>query len=186
MTEPCSTGLGGDSFCLFYNGKTREVRGLNGSGRSAANLTLDLLESKGYGEHNHIPLHHACNVTVPGAAAAWIDTVTTFGSNRVTLSEILQPAIDLATYGFPVSMIAAYHWCEGEEGLLAEGNPHGRTLLLDTRAPQAGEVMRMPMLASTMKVQFEWFVCWSSCGDLGNTSTNKGKANSPSCTVSIS
>ncbi|MEQ2266352.1 hypothetical protein XENORESO_021953 [Xenotaenia resolanae] len=30
VTEPCSTGLGGDAFCLFYNGNTGEIRGING------------------------------------------------------------------------------------------------------------------------------------------------------------
>lgn len=75
-------------------------------------------------------------------------------------SDILQPAIDLATNGFPVSAVAAYHWHEGQDGLLADGNPHGRTFLLGNRAPHAGEVMRLPMLAETMKV---WKVSSDVC-----------------------
>lgn len=30
VTEPCSTGLGGDAFCLFFNSVTGEIRGING------------------------------------------------------------------------------------------------------------------------------------------------------------
>lgn len=30
VTEPSSTGPGGDAFCLFYSGKSGEIRGING------------------------------------------------------------------------------------------------------------------------------------------------------------
>jgi gamma-glutamyltranspeptidase/glutathione hydrolase len=39
--------------------------------------------------------------------------VENFGSGRLTLADILQPAIDMAERGFPVSPVTAYHWAKG-------------------------------------------------------------------------
>ena len=44
-----------------------------------------------------------------GAAAAWVDTVEKFGSGRVTMEEILEPAVTLGEEGFPVSEMMAYY-----------------------------------------------------------------------------
>ncbi|XP_072516175.1 glutathione hydrolase-like YwrD proenzyme [Salminus brasiliensis] len=151
VTEPMSTGLGGDAFCLFYDAVSRQVRGLNGSGRSPNALTLDLMEKCGFSQSNPPPIFHAHNVTVPGAAACWCDTVALFGSKTLSLADLLQPAIDLAEKGFPVAEITAHHWAMGTETLKAAGRDLGGDLLINNRPPKHGQVMTNPSLARTFQ-----------------------------------
>lgn len=111
MTEPCSTGIGGDMFCLFYDAKSKKVSALNGSGRSGAKCTLERIRtSLGIpdGEQGIIPMTSVHAVTVPGAAAGWCDSVARFGSGRLAMDQILAPAIELGEKGFPVSEIVSY------------------------------------------------------------------------------
>jgi len=39
---------------------------------------------------------------VPGSVAGWIDTLTSFGSKKLSLEKILIPAIELAENGYAV------------------------------------------------------------------------------------
>lgn len=97
-------------FCLYWDAKTRSVRSLNGSGRSPAKTSLEQVRKEldiMPGQTGTIPLFSALGVTVPGAAAGWCDTVEMFGSGKVTMEEILMPAVELAEKGFPVSELAA-------------------------------------------------------------------------------
>ena len=87
-----------DAFCLFYDASTRKVKALNGSGRSPAALTIDVARKAGI-KGDSIPLTSLNSVTVPGAAAAWVDVAEAFGKHDVTFAEILAPAVRLAEEG---------------------------------------------------------------------------------------
>lgn len=151
VTEPCSTGPGGDAFCLFYNGNTGEIQGLNGSGRSPRAQTLDFLEGRGYTAEAPPAPFDALNVTVPGAPACWCDTIQLFGSHKLSLQEVLRGAVELAEVGFPVAEVSAHHWGNGVSALREAGKELGGDLLVDGHAPKFGQVFRNPNLAQTLK-----------------------------------
>jgi gamma-glutamyltranspeptidase/glutathione hydrolase len=111
MTEPCSTGIGGDMFCLFFDAKTKKISALNGSGRSGGKCSLKTIrKSLGIpdGQPGSIPMDSVHAVSVPGAAAGWCDSVARFGSGKVSMEQILAPAIELGEKGFPVSEGVAF------------------------------------------------------------------------------
>lgn len=112
MTEPGSTGIGGDMFVLFWDAATNEVKSLNGSGRAGAKCALDTIRRDlgiPEGAVGKIPFHSAHAVTIPGAAAGWVDTVERFGSGKLDMSAILDPAIQLGERGFCVSEVMGEH-----------------------------------------------------------------------------
>ncbi|TDZ44858.1 Glutathione hydrolase-like YwrD proenzyme [Colletotrichum trifolii] len=160
ITEPCSTGIGGDMFILFYDAKTRKVSAMNGSGRSAKNATLETVRKDlgiADGRRGKIPMKSVHAVTVPGAAAGWVDTVERFGSGNLSLERVLAPAIDLGEKGFPVSELTSHYW-NTAESLIREASPNYAEMLKrdpkaadGVRAPNAGEIMKNPTLAQTFR-----------------------------------
>ncbi len=150
VTQPCSTGLGGDCFVLYYSVDRNTVEALNGSGRSPRALTLELAGKAGF--RDRLPPDHAFTVTVPGAPAAWVDAHECWG--RLDLADILEPAIGLAERGFPVSPLTANWWQQGAEQLLSR-HRHGQELMIEGRGPRAGEVIRLPTLAKSLQILAE-------------------------------
>ncbi len=150
VTEPTSTGIGGDAFALYYQAATRRVYGLNGSGRAPRSLTLERLQREGFVPN--LPPFHPYTITVPGACAAWCDLVERFG--RLPLGRVLAPAIRLAEEGFPVAPITAYFWAKGVDTQLRHAL-NGQELTLEGRAPRPGEIFRNPGLARTLRTVAE-------------------------------
>ena len=150
VTQPGSTGLGGDCFCLFYRADERRVYALNGSGASPAALDMDLVMSKGL--KDGIPPYHPYNVTVPGAPAGWVDTVARFGT--MEMPQVLSPAILLAEEGFPVSPMTSLGW-EGSAKRQLSLYRNGHELTIDGRGPTPGELFKNPGLAWALKTLAE-------------------------------
>jgi gamma-glutamyltranspeptidase/glutathione hydrolase len=144
VTEPTSTGIGGDMFALYYAAVTKRVTALNGSGRAPAALTLDRLKEDGFS--TELPPFHVHTVTVPGACAGWFDLIEKHGS--LSMPEILAPAIRLASEGFPVATITSYSWQRGAQNQLKTA-PNGLELTINGREPNPGEIFRNPNLART-------------------------------------
>lgn len=146
VTEPCSTGLGGDAFALYYDAKTKTTHALNGAGRSAAGFTPALLKERGL--QDELPVFHPLTVTVPGACAMWAALSKRFG--RLPLGDVLAPGVRLAQEGFRVAPVTADLWARGVARQLTPAN-NGGELLLNGRAPKTGERMRNPNLAHVLK-----------------------------------
>jgi len=144
VVEPHMTGVGGDCFCLIAKPGT-PIWGYNGSGRAAAAARAEALWDQGL---RAIEPHSPHAVTVPGAVEAWSAVLDNHG--RFGLDRTLSAAIHYAEHGFPVAPRVAYDWTFSEQALRADPGA-SRHFLIDGRAPAAGEIVRFPALAATLK-----------------------------------
>ncbi len=146
VVEPMSTGIGGDAFFLYRWAADGKIYGVNGSGRCPQRLTLDGLRQHGI---QGIPQRGWGSVSVPGAIDAFVEVQRRHG--KLTFADVLAPAIEYATSGFPVSEVIAAQWQEAVP-LLAHFPASAQTYLVDGKAPQAGDVHRQPNLARTLRL----------------------------------
>ncbi|MGI6607946.1 MAG: gamma-glutamyltransferase [Erysipelotrichaceae bacterium] len=151
VVEPVSNGLGGDAFAIVWM-KDR-LYGLNASGYSPKRLTIDNLESLGYGE---IPKHGWIPVTVPGQPKAWSELSKKFG--RMSLKEVLKPAIRYAEEGYPVSAVVSFLWDKyvnkGSEEFKnkPEFNEWFKTFTKNGEPYKFGEIVKFPNHAKTLRL----------------------------------
>ncbi len=144
VVEPHMTGIGGDCFCLVAKPDS-PIWGYNGSGRAAAAARSEVLFGQGVRAIAPTSVHA---VTVPGAVDAWSAVLEAHG--RFGLDRVLQAAIRYAENGFPVASRVASDWALAVE-LLRADTAASRHFLVDGEAPGAGDVMRFPALAATLK-----------------------------------
>jgi gamma-glutamyltranspeptidase/glutathione hydrolase len=144
VVEPHMTGIGGDCFCLVAK-PGDPVWGYNGSGRAAAAADAGALWNQGVRTIDPRSPHA---VTVPGAVEAWAAVLARHG--RFGLDRALAPAIRYAEDGFPVAPRVAHDWTFNEQMLRADPGAC-RHYLPGGKAPAAGDIVRFPALAATLK-----------------------------------
>jgi gamma-glutamyltranspeptidase / glutathione hydrolase len=149
VIEPHNTGIGGDCFVLYWRADHQKLYGLNGSGWAPEGLTDRLLMDAGM---NSIGTENVHAITIPGAVDAWSRLLSDHGTR--SFADILEPAIELAENGFFVHERAAADWAEEVSKLRKDAGARAQ-LLKNDQAPKAGERMRFPELASTLRLLSE-------------------------------
>ncbi len=145
LVEPTGSGVGGDLFAIVWDAKTQKLYGLNASGRSPRSLTLDYFKKNGY---EKIPPHGPLPVSVPGCVDGWYELHNKFGN--LPMQDILQPAINYAREGFPVSELIAYYMNLSSR-VLSKYPGFKETYMPNGHTPAKGEVFKNPDLANTLE-----------------------------------
>ena len=145
LVEPTGNGMGGDLFAIVWDNEKKELTGLNASGRSPKSLTLDYFLEK---EMTKIPSHGPLPISVPGCVDGWFELHGKYG--KLSMGEILQPAIDYAEQGFPVSELIAYYLGRSVP-FLSKYDGFAEVFAPNGRAPKKGEVFKNPALANTFR-----------------------------------
>jgi gamma-glutamyltranspeptidase len=150
VVKGSACGIGGDAFWLIWDEPNGKQLALNGSGRAGAAADAGALRAAGL---EHVPFRGPLTITVPGAVRSWADAHARFG--RLSLADLLGPAIELARAGFP----ADDHWITAVEvsaavfdaQLGAAAGPWHATYRPAGHAWRPGERVRLPALAATLE-----------------------------------
>ena len=141
VVEPLMSGIGGDGFIMVYMRGDDTVKVVNGTGPAPYAATRERYLPEG------IPLKGILSTSVPGLLRGWTEAHARYG--RLSLSEVLEPAIELADEGFPVSHTVAAAIAADE--LLCQFPTSAAIFTRDGRPLRAGEIIYQKDLAGTFR-----------------------------------
>ena len=141
-------GWGGETQALIYNPDTGEVIGVNALGAAPAGATPEFFHEQGMAIP---PPYGPLAAVTPGTPGGLMVMLAEYG--RLSLAEVLEPAIDMAR-GYPIEAQTA-NSIEREKDRMAEW-PYSRDVFLphygeERAAPDAGEIFVQEDLARTLE-----------------------------------
>ena len=153
LMEPTGNGIGGDLFAIIYDPKTDQLYGINGSGRSPMNQTLNDLIAKLPGDKTSIPAVGPLPVTIPGTVDGWFTMHERFG--KMPMADVLAPTIKYAREGHPVAPIIGHYFDRNLRAFERRADQfdftNARATWFADGAPKAGQIFKNPDLASTLE-----------------------------------
>ncbi|MEM1136805.1 MAG: gamma-glutamyltransferase [Bacteroidota bacterium] len=146
LVEPTGCGIGGDLFAIVWDAKTAKLYGLNASGRSPKSLEMSYFHDNNF---EKIPSRGPLPVSTPGCVDGWFELHGKFGN--LAMDKILQPAINYAKEGFPVSELIAFYMDRNARSL-AKYPGFKETYMPNGATPKKGEIFKNPKLANTLEL----------------------------------
>ncbi len=167
LVEPMNVGAAGDLFAIIYTAKDHQFHAINASGMAPSGETVAFMNAHGYkydprnnGPGSGMPQAGVLTVTVPGAVWGWQEVLDKYGT--MNFKQVLQPAVDYALAGFPISERIASDWhlpnalgpnSAAVEGCCTQPDPDSvKTWYIDGKQPKAGQIFRNPDMAKALEL----------------------------------
>jgi len=144
VTDLPMTSLGGRTQILLVL-KDGRVVGIDGATEAPASVPPLANPDEDRGGYQIVP--------VPGNPAALAEAVGMYG--KLTLAQVLEPAIEIAEKGFPVTPNVAAIWQNGREQLAGNAGASAAYLKPDGSAYEEGEVFKNPQVARVLRALAE-------------------------------
>jgi gamma-glutamyltranspeptidase/glutathione hydrolase len=145
VTDFSLNGMGSDAVLLVYNAREKKVYSVNAEPRAPKLATIEWYQKNNDGK---IPQSDGLlSGGLPGVVDAWYTLLDRWGT--MSFEQVLQPAIDLAENGFPLSEYGASYIAE--EKKILKYPTTVKIYLPNGHPPKAGEMLRNPDLARTLK-----------------------------------
>jgi gamma-glutamyltranspeptidase/glutathione hydrolase len=145
VTDFSLNGIGSDAVLLVYDSREKKVYSINAEPRAPKLATIEWYEKNNGGK---IPESDGLlSGGIPGVVDAWYILLNRWGT--MNFEQVLQPAIDLAENGFPLSERGASYIAESKK--LLKYPTTVKVYLPNGRAPKAGDILKNPDLARTLK-----------------------------------
>jgi gamma-glutamyltranspeptidase/glutathione hydrolase len=144
VVEPHLNGPGGEVPILFWSEKEKRVLSLCGQGPAPKLANAQYFRDKGLDLVPGIGLLPAC---VPGAFSAWLTLLRDYGTWE--LGDILRPAIELASKGFPLVPRIVQAIVAVQDLFRKEWPDSAATWLPNDKIPDLNELFRLPAIAAT-------------------------------------
>jgi gamma-glutamyltranspeptidase/glutathione hydrolase len=140
---------GGETQALIYDPRAGKVVGINALGVAPTGATVDFFKGKGM---QYPPEFGPLAAVTPGTPGGLLVMLAEYG--KLSLADVLAPAIQMAEEGYPIEAQAA-NSIEKNKKRLKEWR-YSREVFLthpgqQREAPAAGEVFRQPDLAAMLK-----------------------------------
>jgi gamma-glutamyltranspeptidase/glutathione hydrolase len=145
VTDFPLNGVGSDAVVLVYSARENKVLSINAEPRAPKLATIDWYEKNNGGI---IPDSDGLlSGGIPGVVDAWYILLDRWGT--MSFAQVLQPAIELAENGYPISEVRARAIANTEK--IRKYPSTVKIYLPNGQAPKAGEIFRNPDLARTLK-----------------------------------
>jgi len=152
LTEPMMCGPGGDLFAIVWIEKDKKLYGLNASGRSPYDWSIDKASGLGLDD---IPNYSPFSWSVPGCVSGWQALHDRFGSKK--WKELFESAVQYAREGFAVTPVTARYWSSVENFNNQNNTEKDRSEYLNIffpngHAPRYGDIFKNPDLARSFEL----------------------------------